>query len=293
MKKIILFTGMVILICLCGSSQTAGDTIFFDKEWNQSVKKEASYFRIVSIDTSRILFLVRDYYLNGQLQMEGAYRSINPDMRIGEFSFWHQNGIKHISCHFKDGLLNGHYEEWHENGTLKKDKNYVDGRLDGTTKDWNDQGVLTKSIQYKDGAKHGQFITYYSNGQPTRRDVYKNDKIVRGKCFTMQGKDTAYFEYFIMPEFQGGLTGFRKFILEKLNYPENARQNDEEGSVHVRFTVGMDGLIKGIKLIKEDKEYFNEEVIQAVASSPKWNPGKRDGKNVDVTITIPIRFRLK
>ena len=150
MKKIILFTGMVILICLCGSSQTAGDTIFFDKEWNQSVKKEASYFRIVSIDTSRILFLVRDYYLNGQLQMEGAYRSINPDMRIGEFSFWHQNGIKHISCHFKDGLLNGHYEEWHENGTLKADKNYMEGKLDGTTKDWNDQGVLTKSIQYKD-----------------------------------------------------------------------------------------------------------------------------------------------
>jgi len=78
-----------------------------------------------------------------------------------------------------------------------------------------------------------------------------------------------------------------------LKYPEDAKLNDEEGSVQIRFTVGMDGNIKGIKLTKEDKEYFNEEVIQAVASSPKWNPGKRDGKFVDVTITIPIRFRLK
>ena len=96
-----------------------------------------------------------------------------------------------------------------------------------------------------------------------------------------------------MPKFKGGLTGFKKFILEKLKYPEDAKLNDEEGSVQIRFTVGMDGNIKGIKLTKEDKEYFNEEVIQAVASSPKWNPGKRDGKFVDVTITIPIRFRLK
>ena len=293
MKKILLFPGIAIFIFLCGYSQTAGDTIYFDQNWNQTSKKEASYFRIVSIDTSRILFLVRNFYLTGQLQMKGAYRSINPDVRMGEFSFWYQNGSKHISCHFKDGLPDGHYEEWYENGTLKAEKNFIDGRLDGTLKAWSDQGVLTKSIQYKNGAKHGHFITYYSNGQPIRRDVYKNDKIVRGKCFTPQGKDTAYFEYFIMPKFKGGLAGFKKFFLEKLNYPEDAKLNDEEGSVHIRFTVGMDGYIKGIKLIKEDKDYFNEEVIQAVASSPKWNPGKRDGKFVDVTITIPIRFRLK
>jgi len=293
MKRTILFTGTVIFIFLRGFSQTAGDTIYFDQNWNQSSRAEASYFRIVSIDTSRILFMVRDYYLSGQLQMEGAFRSINPDMRIGEFSYWYQSGARHIKCNFKNGLPDGQYEEWHENGTMKTEKSFIAGRLDGVEKTWNDKGILTKSIRYKNGARHGPFITYYGNGQPVRRDIYKNDKMVRGKCFTPQGKDTAYFDYFIMPGFKGGLVGFHEFILEKLNYPDTAKINDEEGSVHVRFTVGMDGYVKGIRLIKEDKEYFNEEVIQAVASSPKWNPGKRDGKLVDVTITIPIRFRLK
>jgi TonB family protein len=293
MKRVILFSGIVIFMLLSGFSQTAGDTIYFDQSWNQTSKEEASYFRLVSIDTSRILFMVRDYYLNGQLQMEGAFRSINPDLKIGKFTYWYKDGSQHISCHFKDGKLDGRYEEWYENGSLKTEKNFTDGKLDGMETMWTDKGVLTKSVQYKNGARHGPFITYYSNGQPIRKDIYKNDKIIRGKCFTQQGKDTAYFEYFIMPGFKGGISGFKRFILEKLNYPDTAKQNDEEGSVHIRFTVGRDGYIKGIKLIKADKEYFNEEVIQAVASSPKWIPGKRDGKFVDVTITIPVRFRLK
>ncbi len=293
MKKMILFSGFVILIFRGGYSQTAGDTIYFDQNWNQSSRDEASYFRLVSIDTSRILFTVRDFFSNGKLQMEGAYRSINPDVKIGEFTYWYQNGVKHISCHFKNGRLDGPYEEWYENGSLKTGKNFINGNLDGTEKTWNEEGVLTRSIRYKNGARHGHFITYYSNGQPIRKDIYKNDELISGKCFTRQGKDTTYFDYFIMPKFKGGLAGFRNFILEKLNYPDTAKLNDEEGIVHIRFTVGMDGDIKGIKLVREDKEYFNEEVIQAVASSPKWIPGKRDGKFVDVTITIPVRFRLK
>lgn len=293
MKKVILFSGMLLSIFLDCFSQTPGDTIYFDQNRYQTSKHEASYYRIVSIDTPRIRFMVRDYYLTGQLQMEGAYRSINPDVKIGGFSYWYQNGVKHIGCYFKEGMLDGPYKEWYDNGSLKAERNYIAGSLDGMEKVWNAKGILTKSVRYKNGARHGNFITYYDNGQPIRKDVYKNDRIVRGKCYTSQGKDTAYFEYFIMPEFKGGLLGFKRFILEKLKYPETAKMSDEEGSVHIRFTVGKDGYIKGIKLIKEDKRYFNEEVIQAVASSPKWNPGKRDGKSIDVTITVPIRFRLK
>ncbi len=292
-KRISLFSGLLFSVMIAGYAQIAGDTIYFDHSWNQTSKSGASYFRVVSIDTSMIQFIVRDYYMNGQLQMEGAYRSINPDLKMGDFSYWHQNGAKHIVCYFKDGKLDGHYTEWYDDSTLKTEKKYSDGKLNGTEKVWNNEGILIKSVQYRNGVRHGHFVTYYDNGQPVRKDIYKNDNIVRGKCFTSQGTDTAYFDYFVMPKFKGGLLGFKNFILEKLKYPESAKLNDEEGIVHIRFTVGKDGYVKEITLIKTDKEYFNEEVIQAVASSPKWNPGKRDGKFVDVTITIPVRFRLK
>ncbi|HJX71855.1 MAG TPA: TonB family protein [Bacteroidales bacterium] len=293
MKKVVLSMVMILVIFRYGYSQVYGDTIYFDHIWNQTTKNKASYFRLVNIDTSRILFLVRDYYLRGQLQMEGAYRSINPDVKIGGFTYWYEDGKKQVQCYFKNGSLDGQYYEWYKNGTLKAERNFTDGQLDGLEKVWTDKGTLQKSVQYKNGIKHGEFITYYSNGQPVRRDIYKNGTMIRGKCFTPQGKYTTYFEYFIMPRFKGGLEGFKQFILEKLNYPDTARLNDEEGSVHIRFTVGRDGHIKGIKLIKSDKEYFNEEVIQVVANSPKWIPGKRDGQSVDVTINLPIKFRLK
>ncbi|MBN2213414.1 MAG: TonB family protein [Bacteroidales bacterium] len=293
MKRAVFSIAIMFFFLLCGYSQISGDTIYFDHNWDQTTNDKASYYRIISVDTSRILFLVKDYYLSGQLQMEGAYRSINPDKKIGEFSYWYENGQKHIQCYFKNGNLHGRYYEWHENGILKNGKKFEEGKLNGVEKVWTDKGIIQKSIQYKNGVRHGPFITYYGNGRPIRKDIYRNDSIIRGRCFTSQGRDTTYFEYFIMPRFKGGIEGFKRFILEKLNYPETAIVNDEEGTVKVRFTVGRDGCIKGISLIKEDKEYFNEEVIQAVASSPKWIPGKRDGKLVDVTITIPVKFRLK
>lgn len=293
MKKVILSVLMLLSTFLFGYSQVSGDTIYLDLNRNQTTKDKAACFRIVSVDTLKILFLVKDYYLNGQLWMEGAYRSINPDKKMGDFAYWYENGEKHIRCSYENGALNGRYCEWYENGVLKTEKTYKDGKLDGFVKVWTEEGVITKSVQYKNGDKHGQFITYYSNGRPVRRDVYRNGNIVKGRCFTSQGKDTMYFDYFKMPIFKGGLEGFKHFILEKLNYPDTARVNDEEGSVNIRFTIGKDGFIKGISLMKADKEYFNEEVIRAVASSPQWVPGKRDGKLVEVTITLPVKFRLK
>ena len=117
-----MFSGIILFIFFSGHSQTNGDTIYFDQNWNQASKDKASYFRVVSIDTQRICFMVRDHYLTGQLQMEGAYRSINPDMKMGKFLYWYQNGNRHIECFFKEGKLEGQYREWYDNGILKTEK---------------------------------------------------------------------------------------------------------------------------------------------------------------------------
>lgn len=292
LKNLTIFIA-VVLYQTGAFTQITRDTVYYDNNWNQTSHENARYFRLIEIDTTRILFFVKDFYIDKIPQMQGAYRSINPDVKIGDFIYWYHNGQEKIKCHFENGYLEGPYYEWYENGILKSEKNYIRGKLDGMVKIWNNKGILNKNVEYKNGLKHGQFLTYYDNGQPVRKDIYKNDVMIRGKCFTPEGKDTVYFDYFTMPEFNGGLKGFKNFILEKLTYPDTARLNDEEGNVHVRFTVGKDGHVKGINVIKGDKVYFNEEVIHAVASSPEWIPGRRDGKVVDVTITIPVKFKLE
>ena len=292
MKKIII-ANIVLLFAINVNSQLINDTIYYDKNWEQSDQENASYYRIISNDSSgKIQYLVKDYYISGSIQMTGTYKSIYPDYKTGPFKYWHENGQFHISCNYHNNKLDGEYFEYYNNGKPKIQKHYNNGLLDKEEKSWSSAGSLAKIVEYKSGIKHGRFMTYYDNGQLIRKDIYRNDKLVKGNCYTREGKDTSYFDYFIMPEFNGGLKGFKKFILERLNYPEIASQNNEEGQVYLKFTIDKEGNVIKAKIIKEDKEYFNEEVMRVLKLSPRWIPGRRDGKLVDVSITIPIRFEI-
>lgn len=292
MKRIV-FANIALYFAINIYSQFAPDTVFYNKNWQQSDHENASYYRVVSIDTSgKIQYLVRDYYMSGQLQMTGAYKSISPDNKTGTFKYWYENGQCQLVCSYMNNMLEGEYLEYYNNGKIKNKKTYKNGLLDGTEKSWTSEGFLAKVVEYKDGVKHGRFLTYYDNGQLIRKDIYRNNRFIKGNCYTREGKDTSYFEYFIMPKFKGGLEGFKKFILDGIEYPEIARYNREEGQVYLKFTVDKEGNVIKSKIIKADKEYFNEEVMRVLELSPKWIPGRKDGRLIDVSITIPISFKI-
>jgi TonB family protein len=292
MKRVVT-ANIIVAIAINCYSQLINDTIYFNRSWQQSDKEYAQYYRVISNDTSgKIQFIVKDYYISGPIQMAGTYKSINPDFKTGDFRYWYENGQSHIECNFLNNKLNGDYVEYYENGQPRVSRRYAGGVIDGVEKTWSLTGLLSKVVEYRHGARHGRFMTYYENGQLTRKDIYKNDEFIRGRCFTHEGKDTAYFEYFIMPAFQGGLEGFKKFILEGIRYPEQASRNDEEAKVYLSFTVDRQGNVIKARIVKPDKEYFNEEVMRVISLSPKWIPGRKDGKIIDVSITIPILFRI-
>ena len=71
------------------------DTVYFDKNWEQTGLENAYYYRIVSIDSSGDFRLyVEDYYPGGQIQMTGTYKSIQPMTRTG-VSF---TGTRTVKC---------------------------------------------------------------------------------------------------------------------------------------------------------------------------------------------------
>jgi TonB family protein len=292
MKRVIA-ANIILIITIGCYSQLIRDTVYFDRNWRQSSIENARYYRVISNDTSgKIQFIVKDYYISGPVQMAGTYKSINPDFKTGDFRYWYENGQLHIKCNFLNNKLNSEYSEYYESGQPKIRRRYINGLIDGTEKTWSLSGFLEKVVEYRLGARHGKFLTYYDNGQLVRKDIYKNNEFIRGRCFTREGKDTAYFEYFIMPDFQGGMEGFKKFILEGIRYPEIARQNNEEAKVYLNFTVDKQGNVIKARIVKADKDYFNEEVMRVINLSPKWIPGRRDGKIINVSITIPILFIL-
>jgi periplasmic protein TonB len=291
---------ILVFFCLWGSvsgieAQFFADTIYYDS-YQQIVKTPDNngFYRIITIDSSnKYQFVINDFYPNGQLKMSGTFRSLNPDNKIGHFNYYYSNGQLQKQCNYRDNMLDGQLKVWYENGNIKQECNYTLDKLTGSFRTYSEDGKLTKFAEYLDGKKNGKFITYYSNGNPIREEKYKNDELLNGKCFTAAGKDTSYFIYFTPPSFLGGdISGFTEWVMKKLQYPSEARDKNEEGEVQVKFTVDKSGSVKGIQITKQDRTYFNSEVLRVIASSPNWKPAIRDIDTVEVSVEIPVKFSI-
>jgi protein TonB len=97
----------------------------------------------------------------------------------------------------------------------------------------------------------------------------------------------------VLPSFPGGNEQFGKFLGKNLRYPPIARDNGIQGRVFVNFVVEKDGSLTDIKVVRGIGGGCDEEAVRALKSSPKWNPGVQNGRNVRVSYTIPIVFQLQ
>jgi len=95
------------------------------------------------------------------------------------------------------------------------------------------------------------------------------------------------------PTFQGGNAAeFSKWVAEHLVYPKDAKEDGIQGRVMVQYTIGDDGKVSNVKVLRGICESLDAEAVRVVSSSPVWEPGIQDGKPVKVTYQIPIMFRL-
>lgn len=96
------------------------------------------------------------------------------------------------------------------------------------------------------------------------------------------------------PKFQGGdANTFSKWVNQRLVYPEIAKENGVQGRVVLQFTVGADGIVSGVKVLRGVDPSLDKEAVRVVSSSPKWTPGKQRDRKVKVTYTFPVIFQLR
>ncbi|NJL74962.1 MAG: energy transducer TonB [Saprospiraceae bacterium] len=86
------------------------------------------------------------------------------------------------------------------------------------------------------------------------------------------------------------------FVYANLQYPLQARLDNIEGTVVTSFVVEPDSSISNISLLKDIGGGCGNAVLSLLdAFNPnniKWIPGKKDGLDVRVKITLPIKFKL-
>ncbi len=96
------------------------------------------------------------------------------------------------------------------------------------------------------------------------------------------------------PSFMGGdANKFSSWVNSKLQYPEIAKENGVQGRVTLQFTVGTDGTVSNVIVLRGVDPALDKEAVRVVSMSPKWTPGKQRDRAVKVTYTFPVIFQLR
>lgn len=96
----------------------------------------------------------------------------------------------------------------------------------------------------------------------------------------------------VMAEFPGGQSALHEYLLtELMNFCEELDVK-ETGEVLVTFSVGMDGSISGVRVVRSASEELDAAAVRVISKMPRWIPAKKNGRVVRADLTIPINFKV-
>ena len=106
-------------------------------------------------------------------------------------------------------------------------------------------------------------------------------------------KEGFYKNTEVRPSFSGGEKSLENFFESNIQYPEEASENNAEGTVLLNFAVDEKGKIYAPKVISNTIGYgIEKEALRVFNKMPAWLPGSIKGKNVKTRYTLPIKFKL-
>ncbi|MEL6717459.1 MAG: TonB family protein, partial [Bacteroidota bacterium] len=90
---------------------------------------------------------------------------------------------------------------------------------------------------------------------------------------------------------------FTQYLYGNIKYPSTAKKAGIEGQCLLRFKVMQDGSIEDIRTLKDIGGGCAAEAKRVIekmnTDNLRWIPAKKDGKNVAVDFTIPVKFKLQ
>lgn len=83
-------------------------------------------------------------------------------------------------------------------------------------------------------------------------------------------------EFYINPEYKGGMEKFKEYVLQNYNFPKKAKPIN--GKVNATFVIEKDGGLSKSKLLKDIADGIGAELIRVLEKSENWIPGSQNGK---------------
>ena len=91
----------------------------------------------------------------------------------------------------------------------------------------------------------------------------------------------------------GGIAEFRKWVMERIKYPQIAMENGIQGNVILEFVIDETGQLGRIKVLQSPDQVLSDAAISVLQKSPKWKPGKQRGEAVKMKFVLPVSFKIQ
>lgn len=116
-------------------------------------------------------------------------------------------------------------------------------------------------------------------------------QVVRPREIALIERDGVMRYVETMPVFQDRhFTTFQLWAKQNIRYPDEASDNGVRGQAAIAFVIEKNGKVGRTELLASDHPSFSAEAERVVRSSPRWTPGRQDGKRVPVCLVITLDF---
>lgn len=142
--------------------------------------------------------------------------------------------------------------------------------------------------------KSKRFLTpllenYNRDIENARQNRIPGQLLIRGD--SIKADSTYHWPiYEVKPSFPGGDSALYEFLESNMQYPEEAKRNNEHGRVIVTFYIEKDGTVTNPRILRGRTPSLDAEALRIVSIMPKWTPGKFNGELKKVRYTLPISF---
>jgi len=196
------------------------------------------------------------------------------------------------------GLENGRdmVRDYHQNGNLQM-KARISQRVplivDGTCLYYSENGKRESKGIYELNKKIGVWVYYDQVGSDSSVVEHFLNELKKEIKVTQEYSSLKNFiSVEVMPEFPGKEEGLFKYMKDSIKYPSSAKKDKIQGTVYVRFIINEQGEVKDAKVVRGVREDIDEEARKVIQSMPKWTPGYKNGKAINVMFIHPIKFKL-
>jgi len=106
--------------------------------------------------------------------------------------------------------------------------------------------------------------------------------------------DKTFTKVEIESEFPGGPAAWLRYMNKNLRYPDDAVNNEIQGTVVVQFIVDKEGNVSDVQAISgPENGGLREEAVRVIKKSGKWTPAVQNGRQVKSYKKQPIVFKLE